>query len=115
MTVTATGSIQALAEHGLAGKVPVFRTRRELTAVKRLISGTQAVTLYKPIAAEANEAIIGAIDLANGKLPKTTGVTNNGKIDVPSYLLDPIPVTKNTIKSTVVKDGFYSSEDVYGD
>ncbi|HUD09263.1 MAG TPA: substrate-binding domain-containing protein [Patescibacteria group bacterium] len=109
----ATGVVKALTEHGLAGKVPVSGQDAELTAVKRLVDGTQTVTLYKPITAEANEAILGAIDMANGKMPKTTGVTNNGTIDVSSYLLNPIPVTKDTIKTTVIKDGFYSTQDVY--
>jgi D-xylose transport system substrate-binding protein len=110
----ATGVVKALAERGLAGKVPVSGQDADLTAVKRLVDGTQAVTLYKPIASEAERAIEGAIDLATGKTPQTNGVMSNGKIDVPSYLINPIPVTKDTIKTTVIKDGFYSSKDVYG-
>jgi D-xylose transport system substrate-binding protein len=110
----ATGVTQALKEHGLAGKVPVSGQDAELTAIKRLIDGTQTITLYKPITTEAERAVEGAIDLANGKAPQTTGVMNNGKIDVPAFLINPVPVTKDTIKETVIKDGFYSAEDVYG-
>ena len=110
----ATGVVQTLKEHGLAGKVPVSGQDADLTAIKRLVDGTQTVSLYKPIALEADQAIISAVDMANGKVPKTTGVMNNGKIDVPSYLIDPIPVTKDTIKSTVIKDGFYTNDEVYG-
>src|ERR1035437_7553585 len=111
---TAGGVVQALKEHKLAGKVPVSGQDAELTAIKRLIDGTQTITLYKPIAALADKAIESAISMANGKAPKTTGVINNGKVNVPSYLMDPIPVTKDTIKNTVIKDGFYSTKDIYG-
>jgi D-xylose transport system substrate-binding protein len=110
----ATGVIQALKEHGLAGKVPVSGQDAELTAIKRLVDGTQTISLYKPIATEAERAVVGAIDLANGKIPETNGVMNNGKTNVPSYLINPIPVTKDTIKDTVIKDGFYSTENIYG-
>lgn len=110
---TAGGVEKALAGHGLSGKVPLSGQDAELTAVKRLLAGTQTVTLYKPIASEANKAIEVAIDLADGKAPQTTGVTNNGKINVPSFLLDPTPITKNTI-NILIKDGFYTHRDIYG-
>jgi D-xylose transport system substrate-binding protein len=38
---------------------------------------------------------------------------NNGKIDVPSILLDPIIVDKSNIDDTVIKDGYQKVEDVY--
>ncbi len=111
---TAFGAIEALKAHGMAGKVPVSGQDAELAAVKRLIDGTQTVTLYKPIRLLADSAIESAVALAEGKIPTTNGTLNNGKIDVPSYLIDPIPVTKDNIKDTVIKDGFYTSQDVYG-
>jgi len=36
----------------------------------------------------------------------------NGKIDVPSILLNPVAVTKATVASTVVKDGFWKASDI---
>jgi D-xylose transport system substrate-binding protein len=111
---TAFGAIQALKEHGLAGKVPVSGQDAELSAVKRLVDGTQTISCYKPIAALANQTIEAAVDFASGKTPKTNGTMNNEKIDVPSFLIDPVPVTKDTIKDTVIKDGFYTTAEVYG-
>lgn len=110
---TALGAIQALTEYKLDGKVPVSGQDAELTAVKRLIEGTQTITLYKPIVALANKAVEIAVDFANGKTPKSTGVEVNGEYKVASYLIDPIPVTKNNIKETVIKDGFYSQSQIY--
>ena len=36
----------------------------------------------------------------------------NGKMDVPSVLLTPIAVTKSNIKDTVVKDGFWTVQQI---
>ena len=37
---------------------------------------------------------------------------NNGKVDVPSVLLTPVAVTKDNVKDTVVKDGFWKAADI---
>lgn len=111
---TATGAINALKERDLDGKVPVSGQDAELVAVKRLVDGTQTVTMYKPIVTLANKAIESAIALAEGKNLQTNSKVNNGRIDVPAFLINPVPVTKDTIKDTVIKDKFYSPEEIYG-
>ena len=63
---------------------------------------------------EAYSAAENAVAIVNGKVIHTTAVTNNGKIDVPSILINPVPVTKNNIKETVIKYSFYTSKEVYG-
>jgi D-xylose transport system substrate-binding protein len=110
---TAFGAIQALNEKGLAGKVPVSGQDAELTACQRIIEGTQTVTVYKPISSLAYKAAELAVALARGEKINTNSVTDNGKIDVPSYLLDPISVNKNNMKDTVIKDNFHTYEEVY--
>src|SRR3989344_3484080 len=111
---TAFGSIQALKEYGLDGRVPVSGQDAELAAIKRLVQGTQTVSSYKPIRLLAEKAVEVAIDLAAGKTPVTTGTLNNGQIDVPSFLIDPVPVIKSNIEDTVIKDGFYTTQEVFG-
>jgi D-xylose transport system substrate-binding protein len=111
---TASGVVKALKEKGLAGKIPVSGQDAELPAVQRLVAGTQTVTVYKPINTLAYKAVDTALALARGQNPATTGTTNNGQKDVQSYLLNPTAVTKDNIKSTVIKDGFLSTKDVYG-
>jgi D-xylose transport system substrate-binding protein len=52
--------------------------------------------------------------MAKGEPLDTGGVTtHNGMIDVPSILLDPIPVGKDEMMDTVIADGFHKMEDVY--
>ena len=38
---------------------------------------------------------------------------NNGKIDVPSILLEPLSVDKSNIAETVIKDGYQKMDEVY--
>ena len=46
---TAGGAIQALSEEGLAGKILVTGQDAELSACQRIVNGTQAMTIYKPL------------------------------------------------------------------
>jgi len=110
---TAFGCIQALHEYNLDGKIPVSGQDAELSAIQRIIAGTQTATVYKPITSEAFTAVTSAIQLAKNESIITTSSTNNGKIDVPSILLPSKIVTKDNIDSTVVKDGFYTSKEIY--
>ncbi|MCY9656429.1 D-xylose ABC transporter substrate-binding protein [Paenibacillus chondroitinus] len=111
---TAGGVIQALTAQGLAGKVPVSGQDADLAAVQRIAQGTQTMTVYKPIKAIATKAAEMAVALAKqGQVADAGKKVNNGKIDVPSVLLDPISVDKSNLADTVIKDGFHKVEDVY--
>jgi D-xylose transport system substrate-binding protein len=113
---TAGGSIQALAEQKLAGKVLVSGQDAEIAACQRIVAGTQTMTVYKPIRFLAVKAAELAVKLAKKEpITEKTVVVDNGKIKVPSVLLDPIPVTKDNLMSTVIADGFQKTEDVYKD
>jgi D-xylose transport system substrate-binding protein len=108
---TAGGAIQALAEQKLAGKIIVSGQDADLAACQRLLAGTQAMTVYKPIRPLAETAAEVAIKMLKGEpIPEANRTVNNGKIDVPSILLEPIAVDKNNLYETVIKDGFHKLE-----
>jgi len=110
---TAFGAIRALKEYNLDGKIPVSGQDAELSACQRVVEGTQTLTVYKPIPALAAKAVEIAVAMTKGEEPVSNAVTNNGKIDVKSYYLDPIMVTKGNMDETVVKDGFHSKIQIY--
>jgi D-xylose transport system substrate-binding protein len=110
---TAGGVIQALEEQKLAGKVLVSGQDADLAALQRIVGGTQSMTIYKPIDKLARRAAEAAVALAKREKVETTSTVNNGKMDVPSILLDPIAVDKNNVGETVIKDGYQKMEDIY--
>ncbi|ATG21507.1 D-xylose-binding periplasmic protein [Ralstonia mannitolilytica] len=110
---TAGGAIQALAAQKLAGKVPVSGQDADLAAVKRVIAGTQTMTVYKPLKLIASEAAQLAVSLAKGEKPKFNAQYDNGKKKVDTVLLQPTPLTKDNV-SLVVKDGFYTQAQIGG-
>lgn len=110
---TAGGAIEALAEWGLTGKVPVAGQDAELAAAQRIVQGTQTMTVYKPIRQLAEVAAELAVMMAKGETPRADRLVNNGKIDVPSVLLTPIAVDAANIDETIIADGFHSREEVY--
>jgi D-xylose transport system substrate-binding protein len=110
---TAGGAIQALEEQKLAGKVLVSGQDADLAALQRIIAGTQSMTVYKPVAQLARRAAEAAVALARHEKVESTTAINNGKVDVPSVLLDPLVVDKKNIVETVIKDGYQKLEDVY--
>lgn len=111
---TAGGAIQALAEYGLAGEVPVAGQDADLAAVQRIVQGTQTMTVYKPIRQLADTTADLAIRLARGEKITTNQQVNNGKIEVPSVLLDPIAVDRSNLEQTVIADHFHTREEIYG-
>jgi len=113
---TGGGAIAAMKSGGLKPLPPVTGQDAELAAIQRIVTGEQYMTVYKAIKPEAEGAATLAYDLATGKtVPSdmTAGnKVNNGAKDVPSVLLTPVAVTKQNIKDTVVKDGYWSTTDI---
>ena len=113
---TGGGAIAAMKAAGLKPLPPVTGQDAELAAIQRILIGEQYMTVYKAIAPEAEGAAELAVDLLNGTaVPSsmTNGKTvNNGSKDVPSVLLTPVAVTKDTVKTTVVADKFWTAADI---
>ncbi|MFB1081641.1 sugar ABC transporter substrate-binding protein [Jeotgalibacillus sp. JSM ZJ347] len=110
---TAGAAIEALAAHNLAGSVPVAGQDADLAGVKRIVEGTQNLTMYKSIDDLSERAVELAIKLAMGEEIQEDRTINNGKINVPSILLPPVPVNLTNIKETVIADGFHEEKDIY--
>ncbi len=85
----------------------------DLSAIKRIVAGTQTTDVYKPLKLIASTAAKMAVQLAKGQKPTFNSTINNGKKDVPTELLTPILVTKANV-DLLIKDGFYTRAQVYG-
>jgi len=110
---TAGGIIQALSRVGLAGKIPVTGQDSELSAARRIVEGTQSMTIFKNSEKIAEETVLTAIKMAKGKKIDITTKVNNKKMDVPAILFTPAVVDKNNIDAVLIDSGFLKRSDVY--
>lgn len=110
---TAGGAIQALAAQKLAGKVPVSGQDADLAAVRRVIAGTQAMTVYKPLREIATNAANLAVQLVRNQKPAFNAQMDNGFKKVDTVLLKPVLLNKQNA-DVLVKDGFYTQAQLAG-
>jgi D-xylose transport system substrate-binding protein len=110
---TAGGAIQALNAQKLSGKVPVSGQDADLAAVKRVMAGSQSMTVYKPLKLLATEAAKMSVQLVRNEKPAYNAQYNNGFKQVSTLLLKPIPLTKANL-GLLVTDGFYTQAQLAG-
>jgi len=110
---TAGGAIQALASQKLAGKVPVSGQDADLAGVRRVIAGTQSMTVYKPLKQIASNAALLSVQLVRNEKPAFNAQLNNGFKQVNTVLLKPILLNKQNV-DLLVKDGFYTQAQLAG-
>jgi D-xylose transport system substrate-binding protein len=113
---TAGGAIAAMKSAGInSAQRPTTGQDAELAAIQRILAGTQYMTVYKAIKPEAEQAAQMAVDLVNGRKPPASLVkdkVDNGQLQVPSVLLTPVAVTKDNVKDTIVKDAFWTTNQI---
>ncbi|MFG2138259.1 substrate-binding domain-containing protein [Streptomyces sp. NPDC048650] len=111
----AGGVIAAMKAAKISPLPPVTGQDAELAAVQRILRGEQLMSVYKPFAPEAATAAAMAVALGHGR--SLDGITDQ-KVDsptthgIPAVLLDPVALNVHTIKSTVVKDGMYTIDQI---
>jgi len=91
---------------------PITGQDAELAAVQRILTGEQYMTIYLDIRTEAEKAAELAVAVVRGEKPAAPGTVDNGTAPIPAFLLDPIPVTADKVKDTIVKDGFYKADEI---
>jgi D-xylose transport system substrate-binding protein len=113
---TAGGAIAAMKGNGVdPTKIPSTGQDAELAAIQRILAGEQYMTVYKAIKPEAGAAAELAVALAKGEDPPANlvnGKVDNGQKQVDSVLFDPVPVNAANVNDTVVKDGFWTAQQI---
>jgi D-xylose transport system substrate-binding protein len=106
-------AIAILKKNNAAGKVPVTGQDATVQGLQNILDGTQCMTVYKSAKAEAGALADLAIGLIKGEPGKTNGTVHDetGKRDVPSILLDPVSITKDSVKD-VVSDGGVTKDEL---
>lgn len=113
---TGGGAIAAMKSAGIdPEEKPTTGQDATVAGVQRILIGQQYMTVYKATDKETKVAAEIAVDLAEGKQFPQSQVTdepNNGKVKVPSVLLEPVAVSKDNIKQTVIADEFITPEEL---
>jgi D-xylose transport system substrate-binding protein len=109
----ANSVISVLQRNNVAGQVPVTGQDATAEGLQNILAGRQCMTVYKPIAEEANALAELAIALINGEDAQTTGEAEDPEANrqVPSVLLEPVAVFRDNVKQ-VVDDGFVTAADL---
>lgn len=107
---TAGGVIQALAAQGLDGKVIVTGQDSEVDAIKRIIGGTQSMTVFFDTRDLSAAAFDAAVKMARGEAPGATSSENNNKIDVPVLEFPPSAVTADNYEALLIDSGYMSAD-----
>jgi D-xylose transport system substrate-binding protein len=118
----ARGVIAALDAQGLASadKIFVAGSDADLVNIQYVAQGKEAAEIWKKIAPFAETAAETAVMLAQNpdKDPKTLlkidRMINNGTVDVPTIVTPVVLVDKNNLDSTIIAEGFYTHQQVYG-
>jgi len=113
---TGGGAIAAMKSAGIdPEEKPTTGQDATVAGVQRILIGQQYMTVYKATDKETKVSAEIAVALAEGKefpQSKITDEPNNGKVKVPSVLLEPVAVTKDNIKQTVVADEFITADEL---
>lgn len=107
--------IAALRTQKLNGKVLVTGQDATLTGIQNILTGDQAMTIYKPIAQEAKATARLVAALSNGE--DTSSIVNGqtevkGGAQIASVLETPIAVDKKNVEETVIKDGYLTKDQI---
>ncbi|MYW65481.1 substrate-binding domain-containing protein [Streptomyces sp. SID8379] len=112
------GIISALKSDGYGTKAKplpaVSGQDAEVASVKSIIAGQQYSTVYKDTRELAKRAVTMVDDVLKDKKPETNDdkTYDNGAKVVPSYLLQPVAVTKENYEKTLIDGGYYTKKDL---
>lgn len=111
----AEGSLEALKELGITSKVIITGMDAEIPALKRIMEGTQDVTIF----IDTNLLAVAAVDEANNmvthrKVSSNSQISNEGPTKVDAYLITGKVVTKENMERVLFEGGHVSREAVLG-
>lgn len=100
-------AIAAFAAAGLP-MPPLTGLDASLVGIQNILAGKQYMTTYNSFQKEAESAAVAAVQLALGQTPPSNGTVDGH----PALLNEPVAVTIDNIKDTVIKDKFWTVADV---
>jgi D-xylose transport system substrate-binding protein len=98
-----------LAKSGLI--VPTTGQDASVEGLAAILNGTQCMTVYKPVRAEAEAVVAAAVTLVKGSPVATEATIYDGTRDLPYVQVPVTPIFKDQVKD-VVADGFVTKAEL---
>lgn len=106
---------EALKELNITKKVFITGMDAEKSAVRRLVEGTQDVTVYMDLKNMADMALEQAYNMATKKTVTTnSAVETDDKNKTDAYLINGKLVTRENLDKVLIETGVYTREEIYG-
>lgn len=110
----ANGITNALVAAGYTAKnFPIITGQDcDITSVKNMIAGTQAMSVFKDTRTLASQVVKMVDAIAKGTTPpiNDTKTYDNGTGIIPSYLCEPVFGDKNNYKTLLLDSGYYTAK-----
>ncbi|WP_380168042.1 sugar ABC transporter substrate-binding protein [Jannaschia sp. R86511] len=103
--------ISVLERNGTAGTIPVTGQDATDEGLQRVLLGTQCMTVYKAVRAEAEAAAELAIAVISGDTAAADGLATQDVDGTPSLLLEPVAIFRDNVQD-VVADGYTTAENL---
>ncbi len=103
--------ISVLDRNGRAGTIPVTGQDATDEGLQRVLLGTQCMTVYKAVRAEAEAAAELAIALISGDTAAADELAGQDVDGTPSLLLEPVAIFRDNVQD-VVADGFTTADNL---
>jgi D-xylose transport system substrate-binding protein len=107
------GAISVLEENDKLGQVLLTGQDAELEICRHVVKGNVLMTVYKSNKELATVSAEAVWKLINKQPIEIKDKVNNKYGDIPSILIPPVLVNKETIENALIKEGIYTREEIY--
>lgn len=106
--------VEILEKYGKAGEVIVTGQDAMLDAVRAVYNGDMHMTIYHPHKTLGYKTADLIVEMVNGKRARqlSNATTFNGQINIPTYQVNSIAVTKENFKEVLIDGGEYKMNEV---
>ncbi|MCF6241579.1 MAG: substrate-binding domain-containing protein [Bacteroidales bacterium] len=106
------GAEAAVKKYNLQDSILVVGHDPDIPVCKQILEGKDVLAVHKTVKSIAYKTAEIVFQLVNNQKIEHNTFINNGRMDVPSIVLDPVVINKNNIQQLIFDEGFIKKEDV---
>ncbi|WP_226683164.1 sugar ABC transporter substrate-binding protein [Sutcliffiella horikoshii] len=111
---TARSIADVFASDGEVSSFLVTGQDAEKASIQYIIDGQQSMTVFKDVRTLVKDAMGIAVEILDGKTPKTTGSYDNGEVEVKAKQTDVIVVDEENVKQELIDSEYYQASEFTG-